>query len=749
MKQKLLFRKTFLRYCITYSLILLLPITVLGTFAHRTFLSNIKQTTIENRLSSLLQTVDTVNMNWSNLEQFLLQLQQKNLFSARSLQTDSFQVMKAQKELYTFATTNGFAKDIFFYLPNTNLFFSCYSTYNPGWFAGSIYKYETITDSEFQRILNETTSMYTREDRLDTGKVSSIFLPFPLHSPSPYATVMITIDSHTFYKVCSSQLTGGSFFAILDRFGNPISLLNCPDNFSADKLLYSELPEQEAGLCRIDGIDYLVCRATSQVNGWQYFSFIPYSDALQEANTLERNNILILIVTILLGTVFVFLFSCFNYSPIRQLAEVVKSHQKQDVDIDSANELKWVQKIFIQTIENSNVLQQRCVDNNDSIRKLLLSSFLRGQITSVEELNIKGANVDLCLSPLPFRILVLGFVTPVPDEIDWSALTLQVLKRSFPSFCCGQSGNHFIFLLCDAGDENILKKTLTILLDQLNSNNYNAAVGVSELFDTAGAAPTAYIEAVTALDMRTLLGENHVYFFNDVLRQTPADGVEHTIDFDHLEKLLCLGDQKRIRNEINAICQIACNPSQSLFQARCICFSTLNCLMNTSVKFAPNNPLDWHRYDLFGVSKPLTTFELIDMIQTACNEFCIRFAVEQTLETDQKEILDYIAAHGLDAGFSIRQMAADFGMSDTNLSHLIKQKTGKNFTDHLNDLRIRYAKQLLRDTELPLKAIIAQIGYYDISSFIKKFKHIVGMTPGEYRQAVKNSSKAGDKETPQ
>ena len=80
----------------------------------------------------------------------------------------------------------------------------------------------------------------------------------------------------------------------------------------------------------------------------------------------------------------------------------------------------------------------------------------------------------------------------------------------------------------------------------------------------------------------------------------------------------------------------------------CIWFSTLNCLMNTSVKLAPNNPLDWHRYDLVGVSKPLTTFELIDMIQTACNEFCIRFAVEQTLETDQKEILDYIAAHGLD-----------------------------------------------------------------------------------------------------
>ena len=116
MRRKLLLRKTFLRYFITYSLILLLPIMVLGSFTHLRFVKNMRENAARKQLDSLVNTVDVVDMKWSDLEQFLLQLQSNSLFSLRSLQKDSFQIMKAQNELHTFAISNSFAKDIFFYL---------------------------------------------------------------------------------------------------------------------------------------------------------------------------------------------------------------------------------------------------------------------------------------------------------------------------------------------------------------------------------------------------------------------------------------------------------------------------------------------------------------------------------------------------------------------------------------------------------------------------------------------------------
>lgn len=489
MRRKLLLRKTFLRYFITYSLILLLPIMVLGSFTHLRFVKNMRENAARKQLDSLVNTVDVVDMKWSDLEQFLLQLQSNSLFSMRSLQKDSFQIMKAQNELHTFAISNSFAKDIFFYLRDTNIFFSYNSTYNPDWFASSIYKYETMSDSEFKQLLNGTNTMYSREDTSADGTLSSLFLPFPLYSPSPYATAMITIDSGTFHKICSSQLYGSGFLVIFDRFGNPMSLLNCPENFPIDELIPSGLPEQYAGLYSIDGIDYLTCRADSQVNGWQYFSFVPYSDALMEVQTLERDTILILIVTVLFGAIFIFLFSCYNYNPIHKLTKLVQSYQKQPAGIGSSNELQWVQDIFVQTVENGNTLQQHFIENHDSIQRLLLSSFLHGQIESVEELNAKGASVGLRLSPLPLCVLIFDFGSSVPDKMDWSTLALQVLNRSFSAFCCGQSGNLFIFLLCGVDDTAHLKHVLTALLNQLILCNYRASIGVSDVFHTAGDAP--------------------------------------------------------------------------------------------------------------------------------------------------------------------------------------------------------------------------------------------------------------------
>ena len=53
--------------------------------------------------------------------------------------------------------------------------------------------------------------------------------------------------------------------------------------------------------------------------------------------------------------------------------------------------------------------------------------------------------------------------------------------------------------------------------------------------------------------------------------------------------------------------------------------------------------------------------------------------------------------------------------------------------DYVTDLRIRRAQQMLSETDLSISEIVDQIGYYSISSFIKRFRQYTGMTPGEFR----------------
>ena len=44
------------------------------------------------------------------------------------------------------------------------------------------------------------------------------------------------------------------------------------------------------------------------------------------------------------------------------------------------------------------------------------------------------------------------------------------------------------------------------------------------------------------------------------------------------------------------------------------------------------------------------------------------------------------------------------------------------------------AKELLMTTELSLKQIAATVGYSNVSSFIRRFKQLYGVTPGSYKK---------------
>jgi AraC-like DNA-binding protein len=46
---------------------------------------------------------------------------------------------------------------------------------------------------------------------------------------------------------------------------------------------------------------------------------------------------------------------------------------------------------------------------------------------------------------------------------------------------------------------------------------------------------------------------------------------------------------------------------------------------------------------------------------------------------------------------------------------------------------MNYAKELLSTTSLSVSEIAAKLGYFQTSSFIRKFKQSENMTPGEYR----------------
>lgn len=98
-----------------------------------------------------------------------------------------------------------------------------------------------------------------------------------------------------------------------------------------------------------------------------------------------------------------------------------------------------------------------------------------------------------------------------------------------------------------------------------------------------------------------------------------------------------------------------------------------------------------------------------------------------------REAMQYIQAHYSEK-IQLEELAARFYFTPSYFSELFKKKTGKTFTDYLTEVRMNNAKQLLRDTNLPIRLLAEEVGYRDVKYFSQQFTRLVGIKPSEYRR---------------
>lgn len=74
-----------------------------------------------------------------------------------------------------------------------------------------------------------------------------------------------------------------------------------------------------------------------------------------------------------------------------------------------------------------------------------------------------------------------------------------------------------------------------------------------------------------------------------------------------------------------------------------------------------------------------------------------------------------------------------FGYSQGHVCRLFKNQLGIGFVDCLTEARLKIARRLLRQTQLPIYDISARSGFKFRDYFFKVFKKSEGVTPRKYR----------------
>lgn len=96
-------------------------------------------------------------------------------------------------------------------------------------------------------------------------------------------------------------------------------------------------------------------------------------------------------------------------------------------------------------------------------------------------------------------------------------------------------------------------------------------------------------------------------------------------------------------------------------------------------------------------------------------------------------VKEYISEHLKDQ-LTVSQIASVIHLSPDYMTKVFKKETGMTIKEYMIKKRMKLAKELLRDTEKTVSDIAIEVGYDNLSYFVRLFRSFYGVTPKQYQK---------------
>lgn len=510
----------------------------------------------------------------------------------------------------------------------------------------------------------------------------------------------------------------------------------------------------------VDGNPSLVFYASSKYTGWKYVSIIPDVQLNREILTIRNWLLLIACMMFALAVVAVFLVNKVTYRPIVSFVSSVNKqlHSRTGQPAgaktkDKAMNLETAEGLFDSFLTEHDHMQRQVRQNIPAMKWRLISDILMGYRT-------RFSDVEPSLEWLDIRLYSSHYIVMSAEFDQKSLISSKDLQL-------------YTYALCNAAEELINAESRGVAVEMVDgrviilisfeqedrqSNMLRAfsvadlmktfvqeqlkmtvTIGVGRQYEQLNELPKSYREAIDALQYRMLLGANHVISIEDIEDYSQQqfyrlfDLADGTLD------AVKAGDDGGVAKKLELLFQQALQENVPPKLLKQICLQ----LVLRSLKVGSDIGLD--AASITGGDAKL--YEKIEAAENAVEvkqditsffrELLTRITEKRSQRGSNEtieHIIDYIANNYQRSDLSMNLIADTFQLSVPYLSKIFKEYTESNFTDHLIQLRMNKAKQLLEEGGSKVAEIAEQVGYANSHSFIRIFKKVTGVTPGEYRE---------------
>lgn len=772
-------KKLFLTLFMCFTLVLLFPILI-ETALYHSMQSIIREDAKRSNEAMLNQISLMVDGRLQEAEQLAMQISLQprvQLMVKRSQDLSSPSVYEYKQLLDTlnlYKPSTDFILDYYVYLREQDIVATPYTKVDSSTFYENYHKYETITQKQWL-------------DHLLMSGSGSRFLPaLPVIQKPTLASERLITSIHPLPFGDRGEAKGALVLLIKEQ--RIKELLENPDGLQQTKILIADKSGQiitssgtgplfDEALQKLGSLSdnevkeysssvtketMLVTSFQSEASGWRYISLAPESVLMDKVNNVQTWALALLLFCLIFGLMGSFLFARLYYSPVNRLVRSIHNNRSMETE-GISGEFRLIEETLLQSWHSEKQMKATLDEQTPAIQSNFLLRFIKG-LTDMKSIRPESlAFMGITFQSDAFALMIMevddaGKFSQLDGDRQWATIrfiltnvSLELIERHHAAYAVELDRNR-LALLVNVSPERLSPASSDIEAAARHLKSFaeqkfgiTGSIGVSEIH--RGEAGGCYAEALLALDYRLVKGKSNVTCF----REIPFNDQPYYYPFEmelQLMNAIKTGNYASANQLLDHIYQMNFESQPvSLELGKLLYFNMLSTLM----KIWNESPDRFVKVfgEQFNPVNRLTEcgsiIELHEQIKGIYKTIC-----EAVLAEKQEpgvilvnKIIRYIERHYSENALSLNAIAEHFQLTPPYLSGLFKKHHGQNVTDFIMRLRVERARELLLDDQLMLNEVAHGVGYANAAGFIRVFKKYMGMTPGKYREYLKQKEQQG------
>lgn len=729
LKKRSFSRHSFTRFAVSYCVLILLVMVLFFAYMFISVNNQIRTEAVNDQIDRLSHIAYRNEEYMATMQKTADQIDLSPFIDPFVYSEHPDRAYDLMQQLSAYSVTNTFCEKMFLCVSLDDHVYSSLNTM-PLDTLCSLMHFESVTSSELSGLLHHPGQLTILPEQtvesvlLDGMKTPIITIVYPFGSPGgTKGSLTFMIRKEVYQELFNSRVATNNSTYILQNGKTIVS----SDNYGIPDDVVTEAYQTGNSIFRWNNEEWLLtvfCR-----NDMEYLSVLRSGGLSETFRESFRNVILLFLLCALVGFPAAYFLAWHNWKPVREISGMF-GDQKTDGD-------DWqLIKTGINELSASNtVLSDRLANSMPMIRHDFSIHFLKNHYQSREEIiraaQRCGENIDHA-----YYAVVLSSAQETnnqPLDLHREPFAEMTEVTAWGIELIAMNVNLYL-LFSDRTD--IIDQMTEMICNENRLRNAQAVTAVSSIRTDFTEAAEAYLEAATAYENRFVMDDEHPLRYTDI-SMNMADCLPRAERITQgIGQALMLNDPGLLDNRIDELTGFLRGTNMSPFFFRLFYNHVIGTLISEVPDLASAEKDGRPFYDTLSLTGCSSLDELSELLRSLC-----AYVLNKKRGTEQNErsdngmraVAEYIRDHFTDKELSISAISETFNMPMARLSMEFKEDMKMTPLEYLTMLRVEKSCEMLDNTSLPVKEIAEQVGYYDASSFIRRFRQKTGQTPMQYR----------------